>query len=460
MLLNAVNARADDDVDDVDDQKDSAKKQTNKYIQNYFDAELIESLKNKKEEESVRVDKLIDYLQVKLGIKFPDPDLRKRLASLVNLYNGATIGPTRLKETYDLITKTNVRKREPRKHVHTTMKHFPKDPAEFDALHPGRITTPTSKCEFSQNQIDDVVALTPCRKNNALIKSKATEFEESSRFSTFPGSSSGNQINDPLGAMVKQMMMQQIASMMGMSGMSRNRSPSPRPKRRGPLAIELGDDEEEQGHEKRNRTTNEEDQGREKRSRTTNNFEDRDGDDDDGDLSGETEPHSLPLGDGKEVDGDAADDIDKEIAEAMRSKKLKEDKEKQKRKDAASKKKTENETKGSGPKKQKTLDAKPKADADKQTLGKTPKSTSKVNMEIVEYARAKPPAFDSDFPLLYNGCKVLACKDRYRVWPKPGKSLYDKAFVWTKSSKREVWSKVIEYCKKPSIPTTSKNYVK
>ena len=89
---------------------------------------------------------------------------------------------------------------------------------------------------------------------------------------------------------------------------------------------------------------------------------------------------------------------------------------------------------------------------------KTGKKKSKI--EIAEFPKNKPPSFGVELPFIFNGCKVLKGSSRFRVIPRPGESVYDKAFHITAGNEKEAWGNMIDYCKKPVIPKSSKNYVK
>ena len=110
------------------------------------------------------------------------------------------------------------------------------------------------------------------------------------------------------------------------------------------------------------------------------------------------------------------------------------------------------------PKKQ-AAKAKPRSKASKPTIVK---STTKQGTpsKLVEHAKKSPPKYGAALPMIYNGCKVYESKDRFRVVPFPGESKYDKAFQFkTPKAKRAQWDSLIEYCKKPSIPSTSTNAI-
>jgi len=63
-------------------------------------------------------------------------------------------------------------------------------------------------------------------------------------------------------------------------------------------------------------------------------------------------------------------------------------------------------------------------------------------------------------PCLFNKCKIYGTDKKFRVYPRPNESKYDRGFAFTTATKAKVWEKVVEYCKKPTIPKTSPNFIK
>jgi hypothetical protein len=78
---------------------------------------------------------------------------------------------------------------------------------------------------------------------------------------------------------------------------------------------------------------------------------------------------------------------------------------------------------------------------------------------LLVFTAHSPPKIGTPCPFIFLGCKVLCTSSAYRVFPKPGQSPYDKQFKH-KSDKTAAFKAMIEFCKKPSIPKDSKNYVK
>ncbi len=69
------------------------------------------------------------------------------------------------------------------------------------------------------------------------------------------------------------------------------------------------------------------------------------------------------------------------------------------------------------------------------------------------------PKFGTPLPCIFNGCKIYASSDACRVTPRPGKSKKDKQFAFTADTKEQSWASVIKYCRNPTIPSTSANFV-
>jgi hypothetical protein len=98
--------------------------------------------------------------------------------------------------------------------------------------------------------------------------------------------------------------------------------------------------------------------------------------------------------------------------------------------------------------------ASPKTPVVKSCLKKPAASES-----LLVFTAHSPPKLGTPCPFMFLGCKVLCTASAYRVFPKPGKSVYDKSFKHS-PSKATAFKAMIEFCKKPSIPKDSKNYVK
>ena len=56
-------------------------------------------------------------------------------------------------------------------------------------------------------------------------------------------------------------------------------------------------------------------------------------------------------------------------------------------------------------------------------------------------------------PIAYLGCKIYisVAGKKWRVMPKPGQSVYDRAFAWGDDPETK-WSMLLEYCENPVLP--------
>ena len=72
------------------------------------------------------------------------------------------------------------------------------------------------------------------------------------------------------------------------------------------------------------------------------------------------------------------------------------------------------------------------------------------------------PKCGSPCPLTYSGCKVYdsPSKKCFRVYPRPGESVYDKVFNYGATTKVKAWTDAMKFCEKPFIPKSSPNYIK
>ena len=102
----------------------------------------------------------------------------------------------------------------------------------------------------------------------------------------------------------------------------------------------------------------------------------------------------------------------------------------------------------------------PKVKATKECKPKKPKKA----------VTAKPPPtkpttlkIDGPWPCTWNACKIywVTKSSKWRVFPRPGVSVYEKGFTVGKGkTKLQAFNEMLEYLKKPIIPTTSPQYVK
>ena len=77
-----------------------------------------------------------------------------------------------------------------------------------------------------------------------------------------------------------------------------------------------------------------------------------------------------------------------------------------------------------------------------------------------ESRQRRSSASDSLRPTKSTRSSLFASVSQFRVLPRPGESLYDKSFSYMSKTKAAAWKDVISFCKKPVIPSTSKNFIK
>jgi hypothetical protein len=405
--------------------------QSNRFIEGYLTDDLNSTLDNKALPEEDRVDAFVDFIHLKHGCKYPDVPTRKRIVAIIHLCNGGNTTSLGLKACYDLLTKINNRKRIFRHHVPVTLRNFPQNPKDFMSLHPCLYVEggPPVPSRFSSAVIDEVVAMTPARNTNMLLRGGSVQ--SSNAAAVVPS------INHTMPAMGMPANMPPIMQMMGqMMQQMMNQQPGPPPQIRFnnrsspygttpprgildgslPAGCEQQDHEATQSHLSHPgsqhhgpRPTVDESNGL-----PAPKFE----------ASPSTsQVHSVPLKSG--APSEAEDDIDAMIGK----------------------------TPGKSTKPKKDDAVKKKKDTGKSTKSKTA-ATCGV------FPRDNPPKFGTALPCIYNGCKIYGSESRYRVVPFPGKSAYDKPFKITKDNTKAVWTSLIEYCKKPQIPKTSANAIK
>jgi hypothetical protein len=89
-----------------------------------------------------------------------------------------------------------------------------------------------------------------------------------------------------------------------------------------------------------------------------------------------------------------------------------------------------------------------------------PKKRANTTKDYGTNLKTPPKLAGLVLPCLFNNCKIYGTDKKFRVYPRPNESKYDRGFAFTPATKAKVWAKVIEYCKKPEIPSTSPNFIK
>ena len=116
---------------------------------------------------------------------------------------------------YDNLNTINVRKRNYRKHTPLTLEVFPENPDDFRRMFPTQYKEgkPPVPSRLNASMIDELIAMTPARKSNALIKDDKIA---TSPNAVLPVSASGNA--NITGNANFMNMMQQVQPAMAMLG--------------------------------------------------------------------------------------------------------------------------------------------------------------------------------------------------------------------------------------------------
>ena len=464
---------------------DDKKTQHNDFFQKYLSLDITKIWMSEIDDmEKVR--KTVRYNHG-LGIVYPSPDLRKRIISLMLLYSKRT-GGRYAHYLYKKYTEQNAAIRR-KSRPEMTFRRFPEDPQDFRHAYPGRILT-WVECGFEDKKIEDYMEMVSARNTNNNLKSYDdiekgnSDQSQSQSLAISKRTSSCNQFpaipDETMGVqgLMQQMLMKSMAQMFGMnmpclSSGDRDRS---RRRSRSPVEIKYGngrrrsltDANDKQGPPPQssddeseadiaacdNRDTDHETADRDERDNRDDRHRPAHGA---RDSTYRTEAESV------EAQADANDEIAAEIKKAklaaLQTMTKPGDIETALTK-AAIKQPSKSRK---GQKRKATTSKTPSNGASPSTSGpsaasKTGKKKSKI--EIAEFPKNKPPSFGAELPFIFNGCKVLKGSDRFRVIPRPGESVYDKAFQITAGKEKEAWASMIDYCKKPVIPISSKNYVK
>ena len=82
-------------------------------------------------------------------------------------------------------------------------------------------------------------------------------------------------------------------------------------------------------------------------------------------------------------------------------------------------------------------------------------STSLVGDSPSPSERPQMPELGPMKPLTYNGCKIYAMANgrRWRVYPHPQLSVYDKKFSWGKNPSKS-WASLLDFCEHPRLPAS------
>ena len=408
----------------------SSQGQKNVFIEHYMTADLWDKFEDKQLTEDIRVDAGVDFCHNVLGMKFADVETRKRVIAIMHLCIDAPRSSRALKATYDLFATTNMRKRKFRAHLPQKMKIYPQDPQNFIAISPGsyKEDNPPVPTRLSPSMIDDVVMMVPARGNNNLLKTGGPPMQQQQTAIAPLG------MPVPMGMDMGSMRqgMQMFQSMLGMFQMMNqggSGSPVMGQHGRGSPTISVHHSPQRMLGAPIEQSPLIEDDVQSvappPQAAPGPSASAPQGSDDSG-AGGAPPQHQLE-----------EDDIDQMIGLPVKT----------------------------------TMEpshkiAKPSAKNGAGVKAPKPGITKSIvkqraSSDIVEYTKHSPPKFGVAFPLVYNGCKVYRSTTRFRVVPFPGKSVYDKPFVFKSGvEERAQFASMIEYCKKPSIPSTSANKIK
>ena len=440
-LVQSIHAKMHDNGGHARDGDVATKAQTHKFVEHYITAELWDKLHDKSIPEEDRVRHFIDFLHHRNGCKFPDVQSRKRFVSITLLANGNTPTPHGAKACFDLFARINVAMRSIRTHIPCTLNHFPQDPKDFMMLHPGLYDAddPPTTSRFSGARIDEVITIVSARHTNKLLA-------ESSGIRTALLPACTN-VDAPMRQMMELSGNPMMMNMMRVFANIANGVQTPGRDMTSPVNIDF------RRESRIPRSTSSASLGaHDEQSLFRGEFKAL------ADVDVALPPPCCELtGDGPAA-SKVEDDIDRMIARGVG---LVAPKQKSPHGD----KHDDAGGKGDGCKKD---DAdhrgRKRANAtngdDNGHADNRPKKRANTTKDYGTNLKTPPKFAGLVLPCLFNNCKIYGTDKKFRVYPRPNESKYDKGFAFTPATKAKVWANVIEYCKKPKIPKTSTNFIK
>ena len=395
----------------------NGKTQTNIFFYNYIPEWAWTIFLDKDSSEDDRVHTSVDILHI-TGNRYPCDDTKKVMVATMLAAFGGRVTHQSAHAMFKLIGTVNTIKRVPRKDEPLTMKRFPQNVKEFLSLHPN--CYPPDKLpvvnRISEQIIRDTVPFVASRKNNALLKSSTPSDAIVAAPSCHPnGMMAPNQIQAMMHASIVQGMSQLFGRMCGGDDgdLPNLRTNVKRPRTVAPDALTFSSPNGANDNRSSGRSAHIEPEA----------------------SDAVTESH-----DDDEIGLDATSamaDVDGMISTAVAG--------------ATAKAKA----------KAKPTAASPKVCKAKPAMATPPCTPMKVKKGSPHTYDSRPK-FGTPCPMTYKGCKVYdaATKSMWRVVPKPGQSPYDKQFKYGGKAKAKVWLDVLKYCERPTIPSTSANYVK
>lgn len=446
-LVQAIHAKM--SSDDVGAKNVDTKAQSHPFIENYLTNSLWDQLFDKSLSEYDRVRNVVNFLHNRNGCKYPDTSSRRRFVAIILLASEQKMTPQSAKACFDLFAAVNVKMRAIRAHVPSTCRSFPLDVQDFMALYPDMydVDDPPIPSRFSRSSIDAAWTSVPARHTNKLLMEASN-----TRMASLP---TGPKVDDQMRSMIENPMV--INMMRAFANMANAREPTGRPP--APFNIEYRSDaplfrNEHQAlangaclqHTKE--PPQEPQGGAAARPPTRQPTSSTIDDEIDNMISkGILAPPKVKAptvkkpADGAETD-DTHDEGDDDAAkdDADRAETL-----------GGSKK---NKKRAGG-----TLPVDNRA-AKRQSCDKGSVDNRRTTKDYGTNLKAPPKLSNLVLPCFYNNCKVYGTDMKFRVYPRPNVSKYDKGFPFTKDTKAKVWLNVVEYCKKPVIPKTSANFIK
>jgi len=398
------------------------KAQAHPFIENYLTSKLWDQLHDKSLSENDRVHHFVNFLHNQNGCKYPDVPSRRRFVAIIELAGGNKRTPHGSKACFDLFATVNAKMRSVRAHIPCTVKSFPIDPQNFMLLYPNiyGAADPPITSRFSRAKIDEVWTSVPARHNNKLL---ATQSDI--RNASLPAST---MVDDPMRQMMTMMPM--MPHLMRALGNIANMGQPPGPP---PVTIDF-------------RRESEPSLFRSEHPALKN-------------VEGSSQELIDPAHGAvpHEQTSTVVKDIDNMITAGLKQppkpKVIKDKKERGGKDDA--------DAKAIKDKKDVVIKDKKKRDADEHDHvdSRAPKRAN-TTKDYGTNLKTPPKLASLTLPCFFNKCKIYGTDKKFRVYPRPNVSKYDKGFSFTAATKAKVWEKVIEYCKHPGIPKTSSNFVK
>jgi hypothetical protein len=398
------------------------KTQTNMFIYNYVPESVWLVLLDKHKSADDRINAWIDLLLM-IGMRFPDVPTKKLIVATTIVANGDQMTHVGAHDMFKKLRDLTVKRRVTRKDQALTMRVFPEDVTDFVSihLHCYQQCAPPVACRVDVQLIKDTVSMVAARSNNILVAGSRT------RGGVAP---STMQLMNPA-ACIPNMLQIMVAAMAGGAGFGPGHDIAP---------INMMTSRGVDGTASAGSTT------QQRQQHSPHTPPPKSPASPPGDRQGADEMKALtdkPSDGNHAPDQTTEDDIDKMLGDTVLAAHTKAKAAAKATAKATAKAKAKAKTKAKG--KPKTL-ATPKATATRKRASPT--------------VATSPPKFGTALPLSYRGCNIYhsASTKRYRVVPKPGKSVYDKAFSYKPETQNTVWKSVVKFCEKPTIPKDSCNY--